>query len=157
MFDLRHIYCTCLYVLFYQCRSCDSILGYCFFQILSYSSAYVRINYEKTKGQNFPGTFIGKTKYTRKQGLLRSATGGRNLNSTRENRRLGTTFSRKELDFLYFGSSSQSSLFLKSRGLCFPEKGRCAVTKQRPATLYYIQQGKPSGLHFSSQLKLLHI
>lgn len=75
VFDLQHIYCTCLYVLFYQCRSCDSILGYCFFQILSYSSAYVRINYEKTKGQNFPGTFIAKTKYTRKQGLLHSGIG----------------------------------------------------------------------------------
>ena len=34
------------------------------------SSAYVRINYEKTKGQNFPGTFIGKTKYTRKHEFI---------------------------------------------------------------------------------------
>ena len=71
VFDLQHI----LHVLacfFYQCRSCDNILGNCFFQILSYSHPYVRIYYEKTKGQNFPGTFIGKTKYTRKKGLLHS-------------------------------------------------------------------------------------
>ena len=42
-----------LYVLFSQWRSYDNTLENCFFQILPYSRAHVRIIYEKTKGQ-FP-------------------------------------------------------------------------------------------------------
>ena len=47
-----------LLVSFSQYRSCDNTLEYCFVQISSYSRAYLRINYEKTKGS--PGTSIGK-------------------------------------------------------------------------------------------------
>ena len=39
-----------LYVLFSKYRSRDNTLGNCFFHISSYSRAYVRIIYEKTKG-----------------------------------------------------------------------------------------------------------
>ena len=53
-----------LYVLFSQYRSRDNTLGNRFFQISSYSRAYLRIVYEKTMGQGSPGTFIGKTKHT---------------------------------------------------------------------------------------------
>ena len=35
-----------LYILFSQCRSCDVTLESCFFEIASYSRAYVRIIYE---------------------------------------------------------------------------------------------------------------
>ena len=56
-----------LYILFSQCRSCDVTLESCFFEISSYSRAYVRIIYEKTKGKSLwerPMTYIGKTKFT---------------------------------------------------------------------------------------------
>ena len=39
------------YILFSQKRSCDNTPKNCFFQISSYSRAFVRIIYEKTKGQ----------------------------------------------------------------------------------------------------------
>ena len=39
------------YVFFFsQYRSCDNTLENCFLQISSYTRAYLRINYEKTKG-----------------------------------------------------------------------------------------------------------
>ena len=43
-----------LHVLFSQCRSCDDTLENRFFQILSYSHAYVCIIYEKIKRDKFP-------------------------------------------------------------------------------------------------------
>ena len=49
-----------LYVLFSQYRSCDNTLGNCLFQISSYSRAYVREIYEKTKGQVPLGPLLGK-------------------------------------------------------------------------------------------------
>ena len=49
-----------LYVLFSQYRSCDNTLGNRFFQISSYSRAYLRIIYEKTMGQVPPGPLLGK-------------------------------------------------------------------------------------------------
>ena len=49
-----------LYVEFSQYRSCDNTLGNCFFQISSYSRAYVREIYEKTKGQVPLGPLLGK-------------------------------------------------------------------------------------------------
>ena len=53
-----------LYILFSQKRSCDNTPKNCFFQISSYSRSFVRIIYEKTKGQvRSPGTSIGKTKH----------------------------------------------------------------------------------------------
>ena len=56
-----------LYILFSQCRSCVVTLESCFFEISSYSRAYVRIIYEKTKGKylwEHHMTFIVKTKCT---------------------------------------------------------------------------------------------
>ena len=53
-----------LYILFSQCRSCVVTLESCFFEISSYSRAYVRIIYEKTKGKSLwehHMTYIGKT------------------------------------------------------------------------------------------------
>ena len=49
-----------LYVLFSQNRSCDNTLENCFFQIPSYSRAYVRIIQEKTKSQVPLGPLLGK-------------------------------------------------------------------------------------------------
>ena len=60
-----------LYVLFSQYRSRDNTLGNRFFQISSYSLAYLRIIYEKTMGQVLLGPAIGKTQHTRR-GLLNS-------------------------------------------------------------------------------------
>ena len=60
-----------LYVLFSQYRSRDNTLGNRFFQISSYSLAYLRIIYEKTMGQVPLGPAIGKTQHTRR-GLLNS-------------------------------------------------------------------------------------
>ena len=40
-----------MYVLFSQYRSCDNTLDNCLFQISSHSRAYLRVIYEKTKGQ----------------------------------------------------------------------------------------------------------
>ena len=51
-----------LYVLFSQNRSCDNTLENCFFQIPSYSRAYVQIcthNSRKNKKSSSPGTSIG--------------------------------------------------------------------------------------------------
>ena len=50
----RRVLLVCMF------RSCDNILKNCFFQISSYSSAYVRIIYEKTKGQVPLGPLLGK-------------------------------------------------------------------------------------------------
>ena len=58
-----------LYVLFSQYRSCDNTLKNCVFQISSCSRAYVRIIYEKTKGQVPLGPPLGK-KRTTSRGLL---------------------------------------------------------------------------------------
>ena len=49
-----------MYVLFSQYSSCDNTLENCFFQISCYSRAYVRIIYEKTKGQVSLGPLLGK-------------------------------------------------------------------------------------------------
>ena len=49
-----------LHVLFSQYRSCDNTLGNRFFQISFYSRAYLRIIYEKTKGQVPLGPLLGK-------------------------------------------------------------------------------------------------
>ena len=49
-----------LYVLFSQYRSCDNTLENCFFQISSYSRAYLVIIYKKTKGQVPLGPLLGK-------------------------------------------------------------------------------------------------
>ena len=49
-----------LYVLFFQYRSCDYTLENSFFQISSYSRAYLRIIYEKKKGQVLLGPLLGK-------------------------------------------------------------------------------------------------
>ena len=43
-----------LYVLFSQYRSCDNTVEKIFFQISPYSRAYLRIIYDKTKGQGPP-------------------------------------------------------------------------------------------------------
>ena len=51
-----------LYVLFSQYRSCDNTLEKCFFQISSYSRAYLRIIHEKTKGQVLLGPLLGVKK-----------------------------------------------------------------------------------------------
>ena len=51
-----------LYVLFSQYMSCDNTLENCFFQILSNSRAYLRIIYEKTKGQVLLEPLLGKQK-----------------------------------------------------------------------------------------------
>ena len=48
------------YVLFFQYRSCDNTLENCSTQISSYSLAYLRIIYEKTKGQVPLGPLQGK-------------------------------------------------------------------------------------------------
>ena len=48
-----------MYVLFSQYNSCDNTLENCFFQISCYSRAYVRIIYEKTKGQVPLGPLLG--------------------------------------------------------------------------------------------------
>ena len=50
----------CLYVFFPQYKSCDNTLKSCFDQISSHSSAYLRIIYEKTKGQDPLGPLLGK-------------------------------------------------------------------------------------------------
>ena len=42
--------------------SCDNTLENCFFQILSNSRAYLRIIYEKTKGQVLLEPLLGKQK-----------------------------------------------------------------------------------------------
>jgi len=47
--------------------SCDTTLENCFFQILSYSRAYLRIIYEKTKGQVPLGPLLRKQKITAKE------------------------------------------------------------------------------------------
>ena len=60
-----------LYVLFSQYRSRDNTLGNRFFQISSYSLAYLRIIYETTMDQVPLGPAIGKTQDTRR-GLLNS-------------------------------------------------------------------------------------
>ena len=60
---LRAIDLFSLYVLFSQYMSCDNTLENCFFQISSYSRAYLRVIYEKTMGQVRLGP--GKTKHTR--------------------------------------------------------------------------------------------
>ena len=49
-----------LYVLFFQHRSRDNIPENCFFEMSSYSRAYVRIIYEKTKGQVPLGPLLGE-------------------------------------------------------------------------------------------------
>ena len=49
-----------LHVSFSQYRSCDNTLENCFVQISSYSRAYLRINYEKTKGEVPLGPLLGK-------------------------------------------------------------------------------------------------
>ena len=49
-----------LYILFSQNRSCDNTPKNCFFQISSYSRAFVRIIYEKTKGQVPLEPLLGK-------------------------------------------------------------------------------------------------
>ena len=49
-----------LYVLFSQYRSFDDTLENCFFQILSYSRAYLCVMYEKTKGKVPLGPLFGK-------------------------------------------------------------------------------------------------
>ena len=53
-----------LYVLFSQYRSRDNTLGNRFFQISSYSLAYLRIIYETTMDQVPLGPAIGKTQHT---------------------------------------------------------------------------------------------
>ena len=67
---LRAIDLFSLYVLFSQYMSCDNTLENCFFQISSYSRAYLRVIYEKTMGQVPLGPLLekpvcGKTKHTR--------------------------------------------------------------------------------------------
>ena len=47
-------------VLFSQCRSCDNTLENCFFQIASYSRAYIDIIYEKKKSQVPLGPLLEK-------------------------------------------------------------------------------------------------
>ena len=49
-----------LYVLFSQDRSFDDTLENCFFQILSYSRAYLCVMYEMTKGKVPLGPLLGK-------------------------------------------------------------------------------------------------
>ena len=49
-----------LYVFFSQYMSCDNTLENCFIQILSYSPAYLRIIYEKTKSQVPLGPLLEK-------------------------------------------------------------------------------------------------
>ena len=49
-----------LYILFSQNRSCDNTPENCFFQISSYSHAFVRIIYEKTKDQVPLDSLLGK-------------------------------------------------------------------------------------------------
>ena len=53
-----------LHFLFTQCRSCDDTLENRFFQILSYSHAYVCIIYEKIKGQIALIPSLGKQNIT---------------------------------------------------------------------------------------------
>ena len=48
------------YVLFFQYRPYGNTLENCFFQILSYSCAYLLIIYEKTKDQVPLGPLLGK-------------------------------------------------------------------------------------------------
>ena len=67
---LRAIDLFSLYVLFSQYMSCENTLENCFFQISSYSRAYLRVIYEKTMGQVRLGPLLekpvcGKTKHTR--------------------------------------------------------------------------------------------
>ena len=67
---LRAIDLFSLYVLFSQYMSCDNTLENCFFQISSYSRAYLRVIYEETMGQVRLGPLLekpvcGKTKHTR--------------------------------------------------------------------------------------------
>ena len=57
---LRAIDLFSLYVLFSQYRSSDNTRENCFFQILSYSRAYLLIIYEKTKDQVRLGPLLGK-------------------------------------------------------------------------------------------------
>ena len=59
-----------LYVLFSWCRSCDNTQGNCFFQISSYSHAYLRIIYERTKGQVPLGPLLGKQNIQAKEVYL---------------------------------------------------------------------------------------
>ena len=54
---------TCLAYMFSQCMSFDNTLENCFVQIVSYSCAYVRIIYEKTKGQIPPRPSLGNKTY----------------------------------------------------------------------------------------------
>ena len=56
-----------LYILFSQYRSCDNTPENCFFQISSYSRAFVRIIYEKTKGQVPLEPLLGKQNMRVKQ------------------------------------------------------------------------------------------
>ena len=56
-----------LYILFSQKRSCDNTPKNCFFQISSYSRAFVRIIYEKTKGQVPLEPLLGKQSMRVKQ------------------------------------------------------------------------------------------
>ena len=46
--------------MFSQYKSCDNTLKSCFYQISSHSSAYLRIIYEKTKGQDPLWPLLGK-------------------------------------------------------------------------------------------------
>ena len=55
------------YVLFSQYTSCDNTLEKCFFQILINLRAYLRIIYEKKKGQESLGALLGKQNIQAKQ------------------------------------------------------------------------------------------
>ena len=55
---LIHLFSLC--VLFSQHSSCDNTLENCFFQLSFYSRSFVRIIYEKTKGQVPLGPLLGK-------------------------------------------------------------------------------------------------
>ena len=57
---LRAIDLFSLYILFSQYMSCDNTLENCFFQISSYSRAYLRVISEKTMGQVRLGPLLGK-------------------------------------------------------------------------------------------------
>ena len=61
-----------LYVLFSQYRSSDNTLENCFSQISSYSRAYLRVIYEKTKSQVPPDPYWENNKYKLKRSIMTS-------------------------------------------------------------------------------------
>ena len=69
-----------LHVLFsHWIKSCDNTLRNHFFQISSYSRAYVRIIYEKTMGQVPLGSLLWKQNIRAKGRTIRKVMGGRGI------------------------------------------------------------------------------